>query len=258
MLFAHAVKTKLLPDNPFAGVTVPNVVPADRRRYVSGEEVEKLMAVSNPTWRTILALCRFAGLRCPSEVLSLKWEDIDFATGKMTVTAPKTEHLVGKGTRVCPLFARLRPYLEEAHKRKPAGEVYVVGGAWGERYRRAAGGRWKNANLRTQVLKLIRRAGLTAWPKPFHNLRSSCETDLVREHPLHVVTAWLGNTPSVATTHYLQVLDLDFQKALGGGAESGAVRSDHQRAGEVKWSGSVDGSGSCGAIWRVVAALEWF
>ena len=222
MLFAHAVKKKLIPDNPFAGVTVPNVLPADRRQYVSVEAVEKLMAVSNPTWRTIVALCRYAGLRCPSEVLSLKWKDIDFAAGRMTVTAPKTEHIAGKETRPCPVFARLRPYLEDAHKVKSATEVYVIGGSWGDGYRETAGAGWRNANLRTQILKLIARAGLTPWAKPFHNLRASCETDLVREHPLHVVTAWLGNTPSVATTHYLQVLNLDFQKAIRGGAESGA------------------------------------
>jgi len=41
----------------------------------------------------------------------------------------------------------------------------------------------------------------------------------------------LGNTPSVATAHYLQVLDLDFQKALGGGAvavQSGAAGNEQE------------------------------
>jgi hypothetical protein len=33
----------------------------------------------------------------------------------------------------------------------------------------------------------------------------------------------LGNTPTVALKHYLQVLDSDFEKAAKGGAESGAV-----------------------------------
>ena len=46
-------------------------------------------------------------------------------------------------------------------------------------------------------------------------------------HPIHVVTSWLGNTPTVALNHYLQVLDTDFEKAIQGagtsGAESGAV-----------------------------------
>ena len=183
MLFAHAIKRKLIAENPFADVKLPNVIPAARRQYVTAEAVEKLLAVSNPTWRTIIALSRYAGLRCPSEVLSLKWEHVDLAAGRMTVTAPKTEHIAGKGTRPCPIFARLRPYLEEAHKIKSAAEVYVIGGPWGDRYRKTAGKGWRNANLRTQILKLIARAGLAPWEKTFHNMRASCETDLVREHP---------------------------------------------------------------------------
>lgn len=42
-------------------------------------------------------------------------------------------------------------------------------------------------------------------------------------HPIHVVTAWIGNTPKIALGHYLQALDADFAKAVKGGAESGAV-----------------------------------
>lgn len=59
-------------------------------------------------------------------------------------------------------------------------------------YRASAAVGWKGTNLRTTMLKLIRRAGLKAWPKPFHNLRASCETDLMQHHPIHVVTAWIG------------------------------------------------------------------
>ena len=105
------------------------------------------------------------------------------------------------------------------------GEEYVVGGPQGDKYRETAHGPngWVNMNLRTTFEKLIRRAGLTPWPKLFHNLRASCETDLMANHPIHVVTAWIGNTPKIAPGHYLQTLDADFEKALKGGAESGAV-----------------------------------
>jgi hypothetical protein len=49
-------------------------------------------------------------------------------------------------------------------------------------------------NLRTQMLRIIRRAGLTPWPKPFHNLRASRETELAEEYPVHVVCKRIGNT----------------------------------------------------------------
>jgi hypothetical protein len=56
-------------------------------------------------------------------------------------------------------------------------------------------------------------------------MRAGCETDLMPNHPIHVVTAWIGNTPKIALGHYPQTLDADFAKALKGGAESGAFRA---------------------------------
>ena len=66
-------------------------------------------------------------------------------------------------------------------------------GCWQKSIRRHEG-LWRNANLRTQLERIIRRAGLNASPKLFQNLRSTRETELVPEFPLHVVTAWLGKT----------------------------------------------------------------
>jgi integrase len=225
MLFGHAVKLKLIDANPFADVKSKNHNPRERRHYVPAEDVRKLLDAANPTWRTIIALSRFVGLRCPSEVLSLKWEYVNLATGRMVVHSPKTEHLEGRSQRVVPVFAALRPFLEEAWELAAPGEECVVGGSQGDKYRAKANGPngWVNMNLRTTFEKLIVRAGLVPWPKLFHNLRASCETDLMANHPIHVVTAWIGNTPKIALGHYLQTLDADFEKAVKGGAESGAV-----------------------------------
>ena len=45
-------------------------------------------------------------------------------------------------------------------------------------------------------------------------MRSSRETELVETYPVHVVTAWLGNTASVAAKHYLQTTEEPFDKAV--------------------------------------------
>lgn len=45
-------------------------------------------------------------------------------------------------------------------------------------------------------------------------MRASRETELGQSFPLHVVTAWIGNTARIAAKHYLQVTDEDFAKAL--------------------------------------------
>jgi len=222
MFFGLAEKADYISENPFADVKGKSYTPTERRYYLTVADTYRLLEAANPTWRTIIALCRFAGLRNPSEVLSLKWEDVNLATGRMVVTSPKTEHLQGKGSRVVPVFAALRPYLEEAYELAEPGEVYVVGGKTGATFRKSAGDTWKLANMRTTFGKIIRRAGLLAWPKLFHNMRASCETDLMQEHPIHVATAWIGNTPNVALQHYLQTLDTDFAKAVKGSAKSGA------------------------------------
>lgn len=225
MLFKYALKLKLVPENPFADVGGKNHNPPERQFYVTEAATLALLDKATPLWRVIIALARFGGLRCPSEVLSLKWEGVDLPRGRMVVDSPKTEHIEGKASRVVPIFARLRPYLEEAWELAGPGDVYVIGGAQGDRYRATTQkpGGWVNTNLRTVFEKLVRRAGLVAWPRLFQNLRSSLETDLMRDHPIHVVTAWVGNTPKIALGHYLQTLEGDFEKAIRGGAKSDAL-----------------------------------
>ena len=63
---------------------------------------------------------------------------------------------------------------------------------------------------------------LTPWPKPFHNLRASRETELAATFPLHVVCEWIGNSERIADRHYLQVTDEHFETAAGGAAKSDA------------------------------------
>jgi len=88
-------------------------------------------------------------------------------------------------------------------------------------------GGWRNCNLRTQFERLVKRAGLQPWPRLFHALRASRETELAREYPIHVVRAWLGNIPRIAMKHYLPVTDADFARASRGGAETGAPNAQH-------------------------------
>ncbi len=210
--FRSACRHKLIAENPFAEVRSSPGNDSDRQRFITQADAGKLLeACPNLDWRIIVALSRYGGLRCPSEVLSLTWQDIDWEHERITVHSPKTEHHPGKDIRVIPLFPELRPILEEAFEAAPEGAVYVVN----EKYRKAAMGPrgWRGCNLRTTMEKIIRRAGLSPWPRLFHNMRASRETELTERFPVHVVTAWLGNTPEIARRHYLQVTDEHFRQA---------------------------------------------
>jgi hypothetical protein len=74
---------------------------------------------------------------------------------------------------------------------------------------------WKNANLRSEMTRLLRRAGVPGWPRLFHSMRASRQTELQREFPLHVVCSWLGNSPRIAQQSYLLVTKDDFARAAG-------------------------------------------
>jgi hypothetical protein len=45
---------------------------------------------------------------------------------------------------------------------------------------------WRNVNLRTQFERIVKHAGLKKWPRLFHNLRSSRQTELAETFPSHV------------------------------------------------------------------------
>jgi integrase len=91
-----------------------------------------------------------------------------------------------------------------------------------------------NCNLRTQLLRLMARAGLEPWPKPFHNLRASCESDLANDFPLAMVARWLGNTPSVALRHYVDPTDEAFRRAAQWSPNQGGVGGATSNALAVK------------------------
>ena len=99
--------------------------------------------------------------------------------------------------------------------------MYVI-----TRYRKS------NVNLRTELIRIIQRAGLKPWPKLFQNLRSTRETELAEDWPEHKVCQWIGNSKTVAREHYLQVTDEDFKRAAGidNHTDSEAQNPAHQRA----------------------------
>ena len=218
--FLHVARRhKLIDENPFSEVKIPTANVSLRQSFVGREAIQRLLDLANPTWRTIIALCRFGGLRCPSEVLSLEWRHIDWDKGRMTVPSPKTDRYDGKESRPVPLFADLRPFLEEAFELAGPGQSHVVGGGHLAKADGPTG--WKNCNLRTAFEKLVKRAGLEPWPRLFHNLRSSRETELLEQFPVHVVAQWMGHDAKVSLKYYAQTTEDHFDRAAGG-AESGA------------------------------------
>jgi integrase len=185
--------------NPFAGLSGGSVVDVTRQYFVTRAQVDAVFAkCPNATWRLLVALCRYGGLRCPSETAGLRWADIDFDRVRFTVRSPKTAHQ-GKPSRVVPIFPELRPHLLAARAAAPADAEWAC--------------RPADADLRGKFGTIIDAASLKRWPKRFHNLRASRQTELVEQFPSHVVCQWLGNSPAIAARHYLQTTEAHFNKA---------------------------------------------
>lgn len=131
-----AVEDELLPKNPAASKRL--FIPSDkknRRPALSLEElkdvIRQLQEVKDPLCRRMLALMLFTGMR-RGEVLGLRWEDIDFENGMITVnravtyspnqpivTTPKTSN----GVRTIPLNPQLKEFLEPCDTKG-----YILGG----------------------------------------------------------------------------------------------------------------------------------
>ena len=205
--FFNAAKRKgLIQHNPFSGLKSLVQPNHSRMYFVTRDQAQTILNnCPDAQWQLIFALARFGGLRCPSEHLALRWEDVDWKQRRIKVRSPKTEHHPGGEWRLIPMFPELAPYLEEVYEQAEPDAKYVI-----TRFRNTT------ANLRTQMCRIIGRAKIKPWPKLFQNLRSTRETELAETYPLHVVCAWIGNSQPVAAKHYLQVTDEHFSSASRG------------------------------------------
>ncbi len=200
--FRDAMRRGLIAANPFDSIPKSNIA-TKRRALISDPDARKVLDLL-PTlqWQLLFALSRWGGLRVGSEVRKLRWADVDWLRGRMLIHSPKTEHHAGHESRWLPIFPELRELLVQQHK-AAKGEPLVLPMLVGR----------TDSALRTTLIRAIGKAGLTVWPRLWHSLRATRQTELEDRFPSHVVCAWLGNSKQVARDHYLQVTDEHFVAA---------------------------------------------
>lgn len=195
-MFADAVADRILSASPFEAVKAGAMTNSQRQQFIDRATIKRVLEkCPSMDWQVVFALSRYGGLR-PCEIVSLRWIDVDWDKGRLVIDSPKT------GLRSCPIFPELREILTDAHEAAEDGAEYCAG-----RYRRADG-------LSAMASKIIRRAGVQPWPKPFNNLRASRRTELQENFPSHVIDSWLGHSTEVAEKHYLMVHDEHWTRAI--------------------------------------------
>ena len=97
------------------------------------------------------------------------------------------------------------PHLQAAFDQAPGGAKHVI--------ELAEMRRTSNAYLRKVMMQIIKNAELEVWPRVFHNMRSSRQTELEQSFPSDAVCKWLGNSQRVAHDHYLQMTEELIERA---------------------------------------------
>lgn len=202
--FNDAMRRDLVRRNPFDTVPKSNLATGNLS-YISEADAYKVLGMLPTTqWKLLFSLSRWGGFRIGSEVRLLKWSDINWNELKITVQSPKTKRHVGHDKRVIPLFPELAQLLAERLAETAEGEHVVLPMLSGR----------SDASLRDTLIRAITKAGLTVWPRLWHNLRSSRQTDLEDKFKPKVVCTWLGNSELVSRKHYIQVTNEDYAKAV--------------------------------------------
>ena len=153
--FEAARRRSITIANPFERLQSAVLANPERQFYVTPEMAEKVLkACPDAQWKMLFSLARYGGLRCPTEILALRWGDVDFQAGRIRVTSPKTKRYEGKGQRTIPLFPELRDVLQEALDEAVESGKGTDADPLITRYRDT------RANLRTQAHRIIKGA----WP----------------------------------------------------------------------------------------------
>jgi integrase len=193
-VFTWAVNQKWINESPLDGIGRGSFIDKSKDRIITMDEYRLILeACPNQMWRTIIALARIGGLRCPSEIKPLRWKDINFEKSQFTIRSPKTEQHEGKELRVIPLFNNLR---DELKKMEQTGNEFVIGDF--------------SPLLVNEIIKI---AGLTNVARPFDNMRMTRSNEVYRQFGAHCETAWIGHSSRVREDHYMMILPEDIAKA---------------------------------------------
>lgn len=134
-------------------------------RILTFEEETRLLNSSPPYLRAILVCALNTGMR-KSEILTLKWSNVDLDTNVITLEHINTKT---KTTRRIPINSALRKLLLE-HKLKSGGREYVFLNSYGNPYKR-------HDSIKRAFESALRRAEINRLR--FHDLRHTAATRMI-------------------------------------------------------------------------------
>lgn len=206
----YAVRTRRLAYNPADAVVAPRPDRAEMQ-ILDVQQVQRLFETSaDDRLHALWVLLSTCGLRL-GEASGLRWEDVDFADGTLTVRRALQRQrkrglvLAEPKTPRSRRTLRLPPNVLEAlrqHRVKQAEARLAAGPAWEDQglvFSNVFGRPLDPARVNEAFHRALDRAGLPR--RRVHDLRHSCATlHLQHGAPTHEVSALLGHSQA-STTH---------------------------------------------------------
>lgn len=206
-VFNLAIEEGVIVRNPAVGIRVKC---ADANQAVlNRNEVEILLKEARriehqffPHW----TLALLTGMRS-GELYALRWTDVDFVSGKLTIGKAWTR-LNGEGptktakSRVCPISSECRKFLEELKLKTGRDSEYVLPRLW----------EWTQGEQAKILKNFCEEIGIT--PIKFHDLRATFITQMLNNGvPLSKVMAIVGHSALKTTQGYLRLSGKDVEGA---------------------------------------------
>ena len=192
-IFNFGVRIGWLNTNPFSEVKGGDSVNPENLAYIPADETLKAIEGIPIKWQLILGLGRFCGLRGPSEMHNMTWDDVHYRTEKepgwLYIPAVKNKRhgRVGRRIPLPPvvevLFREYKAQMPENHKVFPEMSQY--------------------SNFSVMTARFFDEARLPGRPNPWYNLRKSYCSDLleqVKDIPVYEQIA--DHNYKVAAKHY--------------------------------------------------------
>lgn len=197
-IFNWGVNNDLIKTNPFKTITAGSQKNRSRQYYITPKETALIIEACEHTangdeWAVMCALARYQGLRVPSESRALRWSDVDFKKKEIHITAQKT-----KNERTMPLFDETAAILKRLQDNQKRDGTFLDSPFVLRHVRMVT-------NPGTTFKKIVFRAGVENYPKPFQNLRASAATDVNKKYGPTAESMWIGHGTAIAEGHYLMV-----------------------------------------------------
>ncbi len=193
-MFSYAQHLGYLKDHPIKSVKLLKEPPG-RLRYLTGEEIDRLLLECNGTLYSIVVMALNTGMR-KSEILNLRWEDIDLKN--QNIVLPKTKNNELGSIKINEALMRELRILDLKKR-----SAYVFPNSEGNR----------EGNLRRAFTRALKRAGINDFR--FHDLRHTFASHLVMNGiDIRTVQVLMRHKDIKMTLHYAHLSPEHERKAI--------------------------------------------